>query len=93
MLAPSTTESTVIVLRFVITLTFHANFTPFIDQLNNTFFLTLFLLHQDLHKHHDIPEDHIHRSDIQQTPMTNLRSGSLRVYYRAYPTTRQSIDP
>ena len=29
----------------VIALTLHANFTPFIDQLDNIFFLTLFLLH------------------------------------------------
>ena len=28
-------------------MTLHANFTPFIDQLNYTFFLTLFCLPQD----------------------------------------------
>ena len=77
----------------VIVLILHANFTPFIDQLDNTFFLTLFLPHQDFHEHHEIPEDRIHHLDIQQTPTTNLRSGSLQVHYRAYPTTRQSIRP
>ena len=43
----------------VIALSLHANFTPFIDQLNYTFFLTHFHLPQDFHKHHEIPEDHI----------------------------------
>ena len=74
----------------VIALTLHANFTPFIDQLGNTFFLTFFPLHQDFHEDHEIPEDHIHLSDIQQTPTTNLRSGNLRVHYRACPTTHPS---
>ena len=74
----------------VIALTLHANFTPFIDQLDNTFFLTFFPLPQDLHEDHEIPEDHIHFSDIRQTPTTNPRSGSLQVHYRAGPTTRLS---
>ena len=59
-----------------ITQTPHTNLTPPIDQLNNTFFLTLFLPHQDFHEHHEKPEDHIHYSDIQQTPTTNLHSGT-----------------
>ena len=61
-------------IRIVIALSLHANFTPFINQLDNTFFLTFFPLHQDFHKDHKIPEDHIHHSDIQQTPTTNLCS-------------------
>ena len=62
--------------RGVIVLTLHANFTPFIDQLDNTFFLTFFPLHQDFHEHHEIPEDYIQHVDIQQMPTTNLRSGA-----------------
>ena len=31
----------------LVILTLHTNFAPFVDQLNNTFFLTLFLLPQD----------------------------------------------
>ena len=59
----------------VIALILHANFTPFIDQLDNTFFLTLFPLPQDFHDNHEIPEEHIHFSDIQQTPTTNPTGG------------------
>ena len=77
----------------VIALTLHANFIPFIDQLDNTFFLTLFPLPQDFHDNHEIPEDHIHFSDIQQTPTTNPRSGNLQVHYRAGPTIRLSTQP
>ena len=76
----------------VIVLTLHANFTPFIDQLDNTFFLTFFPLPQDFHDNHEIPEDHIHFSDIRQTPTTNLCSGSLLVHYHADPTTRPSTQ-
>ena len=74
----------------VIVLTLHTNFTPFINQLNNTFFLTFFPLPQDFHENHEIPEDHIHHSDIQQMSTINLRSGSLQVHYHAGPTTRLS---
>ena len=76
----------------VIALTLHANFTPFIDQLDTTFFLTLFPLPQDFHEDHEIPEDHIHFSDIRQTPTTNLCSGGLQVHCRAGPTTRPSTQ-
>ena len=47
----------------VIALTLHANFIRFINQLDNTFFLTLFPLPQDFHDNHEIPEAHIHFSD------------------------------
>ena len=77
----------------VIALTLHANFILFIDQLDNTFFLTLFPLPQDFHDIHEIPEEHIHFSDIQQTPTTNPRSGNLQVHYRAGLTTRLSTQP
>ena len=74
----------------VIALTLHANFTLFINQIDNTLFLTFFPLYQDFHEDHEIPEDHIHHLDIQQTPKTNPHSGNLQVHYHACPTTHLS---
>ena len=71
----------------VIALTLHANFTPFIDQLDNTFFLTLFPLHQDSHEYHEIPEDHMFHSDIQQKHL------QLILVLVVYKSTSMPIQP